>query len=180
MSVSDLFIDDGEIVSIRPRVGQIETHTGKRGGYMDFPMVCLVNEHSASASEIVSACLQDHKRAIIMGERSFGKGSVQNIQGFDGGQLKLTIATFWRPSGANLNKVSTNGKEEDVWGVVPDEGFRLKLTRKERDELYEHLHDIEVIHRHDAPPKPAKAEFKDRQLHMAVDYLRNQIRTANR
>ncbi len=179
VAVSDLFIADGEIVQIRPRVGQVELHTGKReGSAVGFEMVCLINEHSASASEIVSACLQDYRRAVIMGERSFGKGSVQNIQGFDGGQLKLTIATFWRPSGANLNKASTPGKEEDVWGVVPDEGFRLKLPRKERDELYEHLHDTEVIQRADATPKPAKTEFKDRQLQMAVDYLRNQIRTA--
>lgn len=181
VSVSDLFIGDGEIVSIRPRVGQIETHTGKQfGSQVEFPMVCLVNEHSASASEIVSACLQDHKRAVIMGERTFGKGSVQNIQGFDGGQLKMTIATFWRPSGANLNKASTAGKEEDVWGVIPDEGYRLKLPRKERDELYEHLHDIEVIQRTDAPAKSTKKEFTDRQLQMAVEYLRNQIRTAAR
>lgn len=181
VKVSDLFVNDGEIVSIRPRVGQIENHHGKQdGSYLHFPMVCLINEHSASASEIVSACLQDHRRAVIMGERSFGKGSVQNIQGFDGGQLKITIATFWRPSGVNLNKASTKGKEDDVWGVTPDEGFRLKLSRKERDELYEHLHNIEVIHRADATPKLAKSDFKDRQLQMAVDYLRDQIRTAAR
>src|SRR5262249_40288209 len=85
VSISDMFIDEGEIVSVRPRVGPIETHRGKPGGYLDFDLVCLVNQGSASASEIVSACLQDHKRAVIMGERSYGKGSVQNIHGFDGG-----------------------------------------------------------------------------------------------
>ncbi len=71
-------------------------------------MVCLVNGGSASASEIVSACLQDHGRAIIIGSRSYGKGSVQTIHPFEtGGRLKLTTATFWRPSDRNLNKAST-------------------------------------------------------------------------
>ena len=59
-----------------------------------FPMVCLVNGGSASGSEIVSAALQDHSRAFIIGERSYGKGSVQNIMDFDGGDLKMTTATF--------------------------------------------------------------------------------------
>ena len=92
-------------------------------------MVCLVNGDSASASEIVSACLQDHGRAIIIGARSYGKGSVQTIHPFEtGGRLKLTTATFWRPSGQNLNKASTAGKDEDEWGVTPNKGFVLKLS----------------------------------------------------
>jgi carboxyl-terminal processing protease len=176
--ISDLFIDDGDIVSVRPRVGQEETHRGKStGSYLGFPMVCLVNGGSASASEIVSACLQDHERAIIMGERSYGKGSVQNIQAFDGGQLKMTIASFWRPNGKNLNKASTAGKDEDTWGVRPEKGYLLKLTRKERDELFEHLHEQEIIPRRDAKPKAPKAAFTDRQLNLALEYLRN-LRTA--
>jgi len=115
--ISDLFIDAGPIVAIRqPRIGQEKQLTGNSAGSeLDFKMVCLVNGYSASASEIVSACLQDHKRAVIMGERSYGKGSVQNIKEFDGGQIKVTIASFWRPSGKNLNKSSTSGKEDDEW-----------------------------------------------------------------
>ena len=132
-------------------------------------MVCLVNGYSASASEIVSAALQDHQRATIMGERSYGKGSVQNIQDFDGGQIKITIASFWRPSGKNLNKSSTSGKEDDTWGVTPDEGYVLKLSRKERDDLAEHLRNTEIIPRRDRPAKLKKEvkegdKFKDRQL----------------
>lgn len=179
VTISDLFIDDGPIVSVRPRVGREEKHTGRRAGsYLNFPMVCLVNGGSASASEIVSACLQDHKRAVIMGERSYGKGSVQNIQPFDGGQLKLTIATFWRPSNKNLNKSSTNGKDEDEWGVTPDKDYILKLTRTEREALAEYQHDTEVIRPGDAKEKPK--EFKDRQRDMAVEYLQKQIRTASK
>jgi carboxyl-terminal processing protease len=179
--IADLFIDEGPIVSIRrPRRGQEDQMTGRSAGSeLDFKMVCLVNTYSASASEIVSACLQDHSRAVIMGERSYGKGSVQNIQDFDGGQIKVTIASFWRPSGKNLNKPATGGKDGEEWGVKPDKGFALELSRKERDDLHEHLRNIEIIPRRDRPAKE-KTEFKDRQLDMALKYLRDQVRAASR
>jgi C-terminal peptidase prc len=181
VKISDLYIDDGLIVSIRPRNGPETSYVGKSdGSYATFPMVCLVNGASASASEIVSACLQDHGRAIIMGSRSYGKGSVQTIHPFDtGGRLKLTTATFWRPSGRNLNRASTSGKDEDEWGVTPDDGFTVKLSTKQLNDLQDHLRDAEIIRRHDQPTKAnGKAEFHDRQLDMALDYLRAQIRTA--
>jgi C-terminal peptidase prc len=178
VEISDMFIDDGLIVSIKPRVGRGARYSGEREGSMlDFPMVCLVNGFSASGSEIVSAALQDHHRALIMGERSFGKGSVQNIQDFNGGYLKLTTASFWRPSGKNLNKSSTDGKDEDEWGVIPDQ--LIKLSRTERDDLAEAQRDAEIIY---APGKtpPEKKEFKDRQLDAALEYLRGKIKTASR
>jgi C-terminal peptidase prc len=181
VKISDLFIDDGLIVSIRPRVGREARLNGvHEGSLLDFPMVCLVNGYSASGSEIVGAALQDHKRALVVGERSYGKGSVQNIQDFDGGQIKLTTASFWRPSGKNLNKASTAGKDEDEWGVTPDR--QVKLSRKEREELAEALHESEVIPRKDRTPsaKETKPPFKDRQLEEALDYLRGQIKTAAR
>ena len=179
VEVSDLFIDDGLIVTIKPRVGKETPYIGEHeGSYLNFPMVCLVNNLSASGSEIVAACLQDHERAIIMGERSYGKGSVQNIQPFEGGELKFTTASYWRPSGKNINKSSTGGKEDEDWGVLPNPGFRIDLTDKERDQLYEHQHDAEIIPRKDLPSKEKKTDFKDRQLEMALEYLRGQIKTA--
>jgi C-terminal peptidase prc len=179
VKVSDLFIDDGVIVSIRPRAGREATFRGiHEGSLLDFPMVCLVNGQSASGSEIVSAALQDHKRALIVGERSYGKGSVQNIQEFEGGDLKLTTASFWRPNGKNLNKSSTSGRDEDEWGVTPDKV--LKLSRKERDDLFDHQRDSEIIdHRAKKPMTEPKPEFKDKQLEAAVEYLRGQIKTAS-
>jgi carboxyl-terminal processing protease len=181
VKISDMFIDDGVIVTIRPRHGPETSYIGKSdGSYLTFPMVCLVNGYSASGSEIVAACLQDHGRAIIMGTRSYGKGSVQTIHPFEtGGQLKLTTATYWRPSNKNINKASTQGREEDEWGVLPDKGFVLKLPTKELYDLQDHLKDAEVIRRPGQPPPDAgKAEFRDRQLQMALDYLRGQIRMA--
>jgi carboxyl-terminal processing protease len=115
-----------------------------------------------------------------MGERSYGKGSVQNIQPFEGGELKLTTASFWRPSGKNLNKSSTTGKDDDEWGVTPNKGYLLKLSAAERDQLFMHQRDSEIIPNRDLPPKEKKAEFKDKQLQMALDYLRGQIRMAGK
>jgi C-terminal peptidase prc len=179
--VADLFIDDGPIVSIRqPRAGHEFRMEGRKGGHLDLPVVCLVNGDSASASEIVSACLQDRSRAKVAGERSYGKGSVQTIHAFDGGEIKVTTASFWRPSGKNLNKSSTGGKDEDEWGVTPDKGLRLELPRKERDDLAEHLHNSEIIPRRDRPAKAGKSDFKDRQLELALEHLRNQIKEAAR
>jgi C-terminal peptidase prc len=179
VEISDLFIDDGTIVTIRPRVGREQPYFGEHyGSKLNFPMVCLVNGLSASGSEIVSACLQDHKRAVIIGERSYGKGSVQNIQSFEGGELKMTTASFWRPNGKNLNRSSTSGKDSDEWGVTPDPGFVVKLENRERDQLFKYLHDAEIIPRRDVTAKETKGDFKDRQVETALDYLRGQIKTA--
>jgi C-terminal peptidase prc len=189
VEISDMFIDDGLIVTIKPRTGlgreaayrkELEDNKEKGATFVNFPMVCLVNGGSASGSEIVAACLQDHRRAIILGERSYGKGSVQNIQPFEGGELKLTTASFWRPSGKNLNKSSTSGKESEDWGVRPTTGYAVALSERERDQLYEHQSDLEIIPRRDLPPKEKKTDFKDRQLEMALDYLRSQIKTASK
>ncbi|HLW67268.1 MAG TPA: S41 family peptidase [Gemmataceae bacterium] len=184
VQISDLFIDDGLIVTIKPRAGVDDevSYSGKhQGSYLDFPMVCMVNGLSASGSEILAACLQDHHRAVILGERSFGKGSVQNMMDFPptGALIKLTTATFWRPNGKNLNKSSTSGKEDEDWGVRPDEGFVVPVSRGERDQLFEHLRDQEVIPNRDAPKnkeKETKPEIKDKQLDAALDYLREQVR----
>lgn len=182
VKVSDLFIDDGMIVTIRPRSGPETSYIGKSdGSFTTFPMVCLINGGSASASEIVSACLQDHHRAIILGSRSYGKGSVQNIQPFEtGGLLKLTTATFWRPSGRNLNKSSTAGRDEDEWGVTPDEGFLVKMSRKEENDLQDFHREMEIIRRPDKRGETTVKDFTDRQMDAALDYLRKQIRTASK
>lgn len=178
--ISDMFVDDGLIVSIRPRGRQETKFNGSsEGSLSDFPMVCLVNNGSASGSEIVSAALQDHNRALIVGERSFGKGSVQNIKEFGEGEIKLTTATFWRPSGKNLNKSSTAGKEEDTWGVKPN--IEVKLNRKERDDLFDHFRDTEIIEPAGGRPnKEAKPAFVDKQLEEALKYLKGQSGSAGR
>lgn len=181
VEISDLFVDDGLIVSIRPRAGRERAFAGTHdGSFLNFPMVCLVNGSSASGSEIVAAALQDHQRAVIIGERSYGKGSVQTIHQFrpTEAEIKMTTATFWRPNGKNLNKPSTNGSESEDWGVRPDAGYEVKLDRKESSDLFERLRDQEIIPRRDVAAKE-KPAFADRQLEKGLEYLRSQLRTAS-
>jgi carboxyl-terminal processing protease len=182
VQISDLFIQDGLIVTIKPRSGVDEevAYTGKvkrpEHDFSSYPMVCLINGQSASASEIVSACLQDQQRATILGERSFGKGSVQTIVDFPttGAKIKLTTATFWRPNGKNLHKADTSGKAEEDWGVAPDEGFVMPLSREERLTLGDKLRDLEIIP-NPALKKEPKPEVKDRQLEAALKQVRKQL-----
>ncbi len=187
--ISDMFVDDGLIVTIRPRVGQELPYYGNHErSYEAFPMAVLVNHNSASGSEIVAACLQDHKRAIVLGERSYGKGSVQHIQPFASteGEIKLTTASFWRPNMKNLNKTSVKDYktmkpeelEKEDWGVRPDSGYEVKLDNEERIKLDIHLRDREIIPRRDGPKKEPKPPVVDKQLDKALDYLRSNTKTA--
>lgn len=135
--IADLFISEGLIVSTKGRnTAPREVLAKKPGTFEGFPMAVLVNRFSASASEIVSACLQDHKRAIVVGERTWGKGSVQNVIDLEDGKsaLKLTTASYWRPNGHNINRAE-GAKESDEWGVMPDKGYELKLPDAELSDL---------------------------------------------
>jgi carboxyl-terminal processing protease len=134
VEISDLFLTDGRIVSTKGRNHKEEIYDAKPDGTLlspadKYPMAVLVNKYSASASEILSAALQDHKRAVVIGERTYGKGSVQNIiemhEGGDRGALKLTTASYWRPSGQNIHRFP-DSKDTDDWGVRPtDSGYKL-------------------------------------------------------
>ncbi len=113
ISVSDLFIEEGVIVSIK---GRLKKHTrvfraNKNAVSRTYPIVVLINGGSASASEIVAGALQDHKKALIIGTTSFGKGSVQTVETLRGGYgLKYTIARYYTPSGRSIQ----------AQGIVPN------------------------------------------------------------
>ena len=114
---------------------------GGKAPFKDLPLVVLVNEGSASASEILAGALQDHHRAIILGERTFGKGSVQHVRPLnDEARLKLTTALYYLPSGRSPHKAP----KAEKWGVDPD--WALKLTPKEFRRVLEHERESSVIH----------------------------------
>ena len=130
VAICSLFVKQGRIVTVRGR-NKIEMSARDAVGvapYVDLPLVVLINERSASASEIVAACLQDYQRATIVGSRSFGKGTVQELRTLEDGRslLKLTIATYWRPSDKNIHR-ARNATEAGEWGVTPDAGFVVEL-----------------------------------------------------
>lgn len=125
--VSDLFLDRGEIVSTRGReADQVERRNAKPGDYIKaMPMVVLINGGSASASEIVAGALQDHRRATIIGTRSFGKASVQTLIPLAGnnGALKLTTARYFTPRGRSIQAL----------GIEPDIMVQQELPEELKD-----------------------------------------------
>lgn len=113
VNVSDLFLDKGEIVSTRSKNAEDTVKYNAKSGDIakELPIVVLVNDGSASASEIVAGALQDHKRAVILGEKTFGKGSVQTVIPLGKyGAMRLTTARYYTPSGRSIQAT----------GIVPD------------------------------------------------------------
>lgn len=180
--VSDSFLDSGEIVSVRerhPRNNRVfEAEEGDLSGGL--PMVVLINEGSASASEIVAGALKDHGRALIMGRRSFGKGSVQNLQPLplEGG-LRLTTARYYAPSG---HTIQARGVLPDIVlkrsqaaeGGVKSEEAR-KITRESdlpgafNGDSWQETPPHAALERDDCPQAGEKGD--DRELGCALTYL---------
>ena len=183
IEISDLFLEDGTIVSVKGRNSRDETYSAHAAGTLPhFPMVVLINEGSASASEIVAGALQDNNRAKVVGERSFGKGSVQEVRILpsDFGTLKVTAAHYYLPSGRSLHR------EEDslVWGVDPDDGYLIDMDFDEIEQMMLKRREFEVIDVDDnslsdaakwSSPDWIRDEVGDLQLAGALETLQSRV-----
>lgn len=180
VGISDLFLRAGlSIVEIRGRGNEVEERfvSSGAGDYADLPLAVIIDQDSASASEIVAACLQDYDRADVVGARSFGKGTVQQVLRLEGGRslLKLTFATYWRPSGKNIHRMPDDAPN-DEWGVTPTPGSEVKL---EGDALKIWLHHRlrqATIGAGESPDLAAALDAAD--LAVPADYVDEALRVA--
>jgi carboxyl-terminal processing protease len=140
--VTDLFLKEGEIVSIKGRQQKNTKRFSARSDDADFtfPMVVLINGGSASASEIVAGALQDHKRALVLGTTSFGKGSVQTVESLRGGYgLKFTIARYYTPNGRSIQAQGISPDIEIKRRILPPEEEDDAIRRLKEKDLKNHL-----------------------------------------
>jgi carboxyl-terminal processing protease len=181
VKVSDLFLDGGRIVFTEGRGegSRMEWHAHPEGTQPAYPIMVLVNGGSASASEIVAGSLQDHRRALVVGTETFGKGSVQTIIPFDDGSgLRLTTALYYLPSGRSIQEVRI---EPDIV-VEPFTDPQLAAMEKEgvppslgEEHLPGHLitDEPEAEDRDDGSEEFQERMLRDRQLTRAVDLLKS-------
>ena len=185
VGVCDRLLESGVIVSTRGRAGAdgdqpLEVREATAGvAFPDVPMAVLIDGLTASAAEIVAACLQDHGRATVVGSRTFGKGTVQSLVPLGGGDglLKLTTSEYLRPSGASLNRRISDGDAAE-WGVAPDRGYEISPTAANLERLRRWRRQRDVIA---APGRGTGNEAGrgvDEALSLALDALRRGPTTA--
>ncbi len=177
IQVVDMFISKGVIVSTKGRNRPERSVSATEPGTLPyFPMVVLVNEHSASASEIVAGSLMDNHRALVLGQRSYGKGSVQEVIPLDskGGELKLTVAYYYLPSGRLVHRK----KDAKDWGVQPqivvpmdEEAQRKAMQARYEAELFKRPIPKATTQPTTAAATAPSAATIDVQLQRAVDTM---------
>lgn len=160
VEVSNMFLGAGKnIVSVRGRAHADESYDANDDTLIaDLPVAVLVNEMSASASEIVSGALKDNERAVVIGTRTFGKGSVQQVKMLEanGGALKITNALYYLPSGRNIHRK----EDAEVWGVDPNDGFYVPMSDEQMTEMLRIRRDPEFK----TPAGTVTAEFLEKKM----------------
>jgi len=175
IAVCELFLEEGVIVTTRGRSSdQVREEYRAQGNapFAHLPLAVLINGDTASASEIVAACLQDHGRAAIVGQRSYGKGTVQEIFELEPGRgaLRLTTASYWRPSGKNIHR-RRDAKPDEAWGVMPDEGLQVVFDAEQLQRWRQSRMRAASPAPPESPDDEAAEPFVDLQLQAAVRHL---------
>eukprot|EP00831_Metopus_contortus_P025252 TRINITY_DN21808_c0_g2_i1.p4 TRINITY_DN21808_c0_g2~~TRINITY_DN21808_c0_g2_i1.p4 ORF type:complete len:278 (+),score=49.64 TRINITY_DN21808_c0_g2_i1:119-952(+) len=170
IKIASIFIDKSPIVTVKDKQGKIDEY-GKIGkSYTDFPMVILINGGSASASEIVAGAIKDYKRGLLVGEKTYGKGSVQNLVPLnDGDALKLTIAKYYTPSGVSIHKkgIDPDLEIKEPEGFIPFDGFITNVSNEKKDD---NILTNGALKIEEENKKEKKLE--DEQLKMAIGLLK--------
>ncbi len=175
VEIADLFLEDGVIVSTEGRNSRPVTRTAKKAGtFTGFPIVVMTNRFSASASEILAAAIQDHKRGVVVGERTWGKGSVQNTMDVEEGKskLKLTTASYYRPSKEKIHRFPGE-TEADKWGVMPNDGMKTEFTIEQM-----RAYNADRLKRDVITKTPVPSSFDDTQLTKAREVIDQEIAKA--
>ncbi len=186
IEIADMFLEEGSIVTTRGRAYEDQTYYATSQTLApDMPLLVMVNRRSASASEVLSGALADHDRAVVLGERSFGKGLVQDIRQLPSGagQLKITEQRYYGPS----DKLIQREDDSADWGVDPTEGFFVTMTNREISRALRTRAQDSVIRPGDgSTPRPAAGEapetwvrerYGDEPLARAIEAVRTRLNT---
>jgi len=191
ISMADLFLEEGLIVSTKGRAHAEDAAYASPGDTItDLPLLIILNRRSASASEVVAGALRDNDRAVVLGERSFGKGSVQSVRPLPSGagQLKMTEQRYYGPSGRPIHRED----DSTEWGVDPTPGFFVPMSDEQYTEMLRVRRESEIIgdameanaddSEADAgagvgDPEWIERRLKDHQLAASVRAMRQRVRT---
>lgn len=171
-AIADLFVEQGRIVTVKGRHDETVYDARPEGTFTGFPMALLVNRKTTSAAEIVAACLQDHQRAVVVGERTFGQGIVRSILHLKNGMgaVKLPVAAYYRPNGKSMNRYPGSADSDD-WGVTPDDGYEVTLTEDELKQYETARAARDVLTTEPA----ANSALPDRPMQRALEWIQARL-----